>query len=280
QDMREMGGLARHLPVTTMTFTVGALALGGVFPLAGFFSKDEIITLLLEEGHYLAFATVVVASGLTAFYVTRLWFRVFSGPEQTEGLREGHRTMLAPMVLLALITSVLGFASPMFASFMGGEGHWPELRVALIGTAVAATGISVGWWFYGRRSVVVNTRVWKQRMGWLYSALVQKLYFDRTYDAVFVRGYFMLADGAAWFDQRVVDGVVNGAAIVWRTASDLVFRFDQTVVDGAVNGLAALARLVGGGLRRLQTGRLQTYQRLVVGGAVVLMLILVVTRGA
>ena len=91
QDMREMGGLARHLPVTTATFTIGSLALAGFPPLSGFFSKDEILALLLHEGHPVFFGIVVLASGITAFYMTRLWFRVFAGPEQTESFTRGTR---------------------------------------------------------------------------------------------------------------------------------------------------------------------------------------------
>jgi len=279
QDMREMGGLAKHMPFTTMTFTVGAMALAGVFPLAGFFSKDEIITVLLEEGHHVAFVAVLIASGLTAFYMTRLWFRVFSGPEQTEHLHEGHKSMVGPMVLLALITVVAGLGSPLYAELLGHEGKWPEVGVALASTAIAALGIGVGWWFYGRRWSVVNTRVWKQRFGGFYGALAQKMYFDLIYDFVFVRGYFVASRALAAFDIKGVDAVVNGAASGWHVGTSVVQRFDEVVVDGAVNGAANLSRTVGGALRRIQTGRLQSYQRLVVAAVVLLMLYLVV-KGA
>ncbi len=280
QDMREMGGLARHMPVTTATFTIGSLALAGVFPLAGFFSKDEIVTVLLHEHHYVTVGFVLLASGLTAFYVTRLWFRVFSGPEQAEELHEAHRSMLGPMTLLAAITLVAGFAGPTYAEFLGHEGKWPEVTVALISTLVAAVGIGAGWWFYGGRSKVVNTRVWKQRLGYFYDALVQKLYFDLTYDTLFIKGYFRASEGASAFDAHVVDGVVNGAGTAWVATANGAHAFDQGVVDGAVNGVADASKGIGGLFRRLQTGRLQNYQRLVVGAVVVLMLIVIVSRGA
>ncbi len=98
QDMREMGGLARKLPWTTATFTIGSLALAGVFPFSGFWSKDEILTVLWHEDHYVAWAIALAAAFVTAFYVARLWFRVFTGPQQSEGLAEGHMEMIAPMV--------------------------------------------------------------------------------------------------------------------------------------------------------------------------------------
>jgi NADH-quinone oxidoreductase subunit L len=154
----------------------------------------------------------------------------------------------------------------------------PMLGVSI---AVAGTGIGVGWWVYGRRAVVINTRVWKHRFGYLYGMLVQKFYFDLTYDRLFVQGYFKAADGMTAFDQNGVDAVVNGAGRGWVLASKGAWRFDGTVIDGVVNGLASLAKAIGRGARRIQTGRLQSYQRLVVGAVVLLMLILVVvTRGA
>ncbi len=265
QDMREMGGLAKRMPWTTATFTVGAMALAGVPPLAGFFSKDEILAVLLHEGHPVAFMGVIVASGLTAFYMTRLWFRVFSGPEQSEHLKEGHTSMLLPMSLLAVVSVFAGWATTVFAAFLGHEGEWPSVAMLLVSVAVAGTGIGVGWWVYGRRSMVVNTRVWKQRFGFFYDMLVQKFYFDLTYDHFIIGGYMRSADALALFDQKGVDAVVNGAGRGWVAASKGAWRFDGGVIDAAVNGLAALAVSIGRRARRLQTGQLQSYQRLVLG---------------
>ena len=90
QDMREMGGLRKFLPWTTATFTIGSLALAGVFPFSGFWSKDEILTVLWHEGHYVVWAIALSGAFVTAFYVARLWFRVFTGPEQTEHPHEAH----------------------------------------------------------------------------------------------------------------------------------------------------------------------------------------------
>jgi len=278
--MREMGGLRRHMPVTWTTFLIGSLALAGVMPFSGFFSKDEILAVLLHEHHYAVFACVILASALTAFYMTRLWFRVFAWPAQSEHLHDGSVAMLAPMTLLATITLVVGFATTLFAAFLGHEGEFPSTAMFLISFAIAGTGIGVGWWFYGRPSVVVNTQAWKQRFGYFYGTLSQKFYFDLTYERIFIQGFTKLADRMTVFDQKGIDGVVNGAARAWVAAASGAWRFDGKVIDGAVNGLATLAKAVGTSARRIQTGRLQSYQRLVVGAVVLLMLILVVTRGA
>jgi len=279
QDMREMGGLARYMPVTTATFVIGSAALAGVVPLSGFFSKDEIITVLYANHQYWAVAVLLLASLITAFYVTRLCFRVFTGPAQIENLHEGHLSMVAPMVFLAAVTTVLGFVSPGFAEFLGHEGEWPALSIATMSTVVALAGIGVGWWMYGRTSVVVNTRAYKQRMGIAYGALVQKLYFDTVYEAVFIKPFMLTAEALAWFDRTVIDGVVNLVARGFVLLTSVSWKFDGSVIDGVVNGVGSLSRFAGGRLRRIQTGRLQSYQRLILAAVVVFMLYLVV-KGA
>ena len=187
--------------------------------------------------------------------------------------------MVGPMVALATVTVVLGFVSPRFAEFLGHEGAWPALSIAALSTAVAVLGIAAGWWVYGRRSVVINTRALKQRMGIAYGALVQKLYFDTVYDAVFVKPYLFLAEGLTWFDRHGIDGAVNGVARGFVLLASASWKFDGSVIDGAVDGLGSLARTTGRRLRGLQTGRLQSYQRLIAAAVVVFMLYLVL-KGA
>jgi len=279
QDMREMGGLAKKMPVTTVTFTIGSLALAGIFPFSGFWSKDEILTVLWHGEHYIVFALALAAAFVTAVYVARLWFRVFSGPEQTTGLKEAHIEMLVPMGLLAAVTTVIGFGSPYFAEFLGHEGEWPAAAIALTSTSVAGLGLALGWWAYGRRSQVLNTRPLKVRAGWVYDALAQKLYFDLTYDYFIVRGYGRLAEALSGFDRVFVDGIVNGSAAIWRAASEVGQSIDRVVIDGAVNGTATLVRALGARVRRFQTGRVQSYQGLMLAALVMLMLWLIV-KGA
>jgi NADH-quinone oxidoreductase subunit L len=276
QDMREMGGLRRHMPVTWATFLIGSLALAGVMPFSGFFSKDEILAVLLHGHNYWAFGVVVAASLITAFYMTRLYFRVFEGPEQNEHLHEGHISMVAPMVALAAVTCIIGFASVRFAEFLGHEGEWPSLLLIAISVGVATVGIGSGWWVYGRRSVVVNTRVYKDRMGVLYGALRQKLYFDAAYDYLFIKPFIYWSGRLGVFDTRIVDGAVNSVSRGWILLSSASWVFDGRVIDGAVNGIATLSRSAGTSLRKLQSGRLQSYQRMALSALVALMLVLVI----
>ncbi len=279
QDMREMGGLRKHLPVTTAVFGIGSLALAGVFPFSGFWSKDEIIAVLYHEHQYVALVMALAAAFVTAFYVARLWFRVFTGPEQCEGLREGHTEMLVPMGLLAAITAVIGFAGPWLGEFLGHGIPWPDPALAALSLGVAGAGLALGWWAYGRRSVVLNTRRIKQQVRHLYGALDQKLYFDLTYDYFIVRPYGRVAAALGEFDRAVVDGAVNGAAGLWRAGAEVGGVFDKRVLDGAVNGLAVLVRSAGAQLRRVQVGRVQVYQGVMLVSLVLFMLLIVV-KGA
>jgi len=279
QDMREMGGLARHLPITTLAFSAGALALAGIAPFSGFWSKDEILTVLLHEQHYVAFGLALLAAFITAFYVARLWFRVFTGPTQQAELHEAHRSMLLPMVILATITAVVGFAGPAIGEFLGHEIPWPEPFTAGVSTGVAIAGIVLGWFVYGRRAAVVNTRALKQRFALVYGVFTNKYYFDLTYGYFVVGGYHALTRGLAAFDARVVDGAVNGAAALWRRAAGAGWSFDTSVVDGLVNGAAAIVKQAGASMRTLQSGRVRGYQTLV-AGAVVLLVLWILVKGA
>ena len=277
QDMREMGGLRKLLPWTTAAFTAGALALAGVFPFSGFWSKDEILVSLWSGGHYAVFALALFAAFLTAFYMTRLWFRVFAGPAQKPEVREAHVEMIVPMVLLAGISLVVGFSSAFFARFLGEHGGWPDIMMAVGSSAVAASGIVAGWWVFGKKAV--DTEALKARFPQVYGIFANKFYFDRTYEFVFVNAYNRLS-GALWtFDTKVIDGAVDGFGRAWSSVAAVSWTFDARVIDGAVMGLAATVTWIGARVRRLQVGRVQTYQRLVMA-AVILLVLWIALKGA
>ncbi len=273
QDMREMGGLAKRMPVTTAVFTVGALGLAGIVPFSGFFSKDEILAELLRGHHYVVFALALFSALLTAFYVTRLWVRVFWGAG-SEHAKEGHRVMLAPMLVLAGITAVGGFASVAFAGFLGFEGVWPDLLLGGASTLVALAGIGAGWWVYALGGL--DTDELKRRLRVPYMVLQQKYYVDSLYETLFIKPFVAVAALLASFDGGVVDGIVNGVAAAWCRATVLSRRFDRKVIDGGVDGIADLVVAAGAQARRIQSGRVQDYQRLIVGALVLLMLWFVV----
>lgn len=257
QDMREMGGLRKKLPLTWLTFLIGTLALSGVAPLSGFFSKDEIVHVLLAADKPWAAAGVFAASVLTAFYMTRLYFKVFEGENRGHCHHEHGLAMLAPLSLLALCTLGAGFISVEFAHFMGAHGEWPSVQLIIISCLVAASGIGSAWCFYGRgeKSIdrVLSTRPTEQRSVF-YRVCEQKFYFDRFNDAVWIAGTKALAALLACFDRKGIDAVVNG--------------------------LAQLAKGLGDLSRDLQSGKLQHYQRLTIAAVIVLVVVVVLlTKG-
>ncbi|MDR1775974.1 MAG: NADH-quinone oxidoreductase subunit L [Actinomycetes bacterium] len=298
QDMRQMGGLARRMPITTVVWTIGAFSLAGVLPLSGFFSKDEIFTVIWHSGQYWAFAGAAAVGVLTSLYVVKTWFTVFFGNSCNVNAHEGTATELVPVSILAALTLVCGFLTIPLARFLGHEGEWPSLTMAATSTAVMLCGAALGYTIYARQR---STERLKQIFNVVVSAADARFYLDWVYDTFFIRPYFWLSEalwkldaviidgavnGVAWLyrgltrlinllDARIIDGAVNGAAWLYRALTRGAQWFDSTVIDGIVNGLGTLSRAIGAALRRVQTGHLQRYQRLIVGAAVVIVAVLV-----
>jgi NADH-quinone oxidoreductase subunit L len=277
QDIREMGGLRRSMPWTTTVFIFGALALSGVFPFSGFWSKDDILMALVANGHWYAHVALAVAllvAGITAFYMTRVCVRVF-GSEEKAHAHEGHAGMVAPMAVLAAITAVIGFTSPAFAGFLGEVRGWPDPLMAAAGTFMALAGIAGGYWVFGTGRV--DTETLKRRWRRVYAAFEDKFYFDLVYRRLFVDGYTSAATWLAAFDTSVVDGAVNSVARAWSAASSASWGADVRVIDGAVNGVGRLVSSAGARVRTLQAGDVQGYQRLAYATLLVLLAASVLT---
>jgi len=271
-DMRHMGGLRRSMPATFWTFTIGALALAGVPPLAGFWSKDEILHhawlhgfgggeagLLTSPGVAQAvFVVGVVTAFLTALYVARMLWLTFGGAYRGEGHpHEAGAVMLTPVTILAIGAVLAGLVgSPLageraFASWIapGAEAPSLDLTVATISVLVALAGLGFGSLLY-RRGLEGPDLAAVPVAG---TALRRKYFIDDLYEGVFVRAVTgVIAPAVNWFDQRVIDGIVNGL--------------------GAGTGQA------GRGLRHVQTGQAQWYAAALFVG--VIGLAVIVTRFA
>jgi NADH-quinone oxidoreductase subunit L len=271
QDIREMGGLRKTMPWTTTVFIFGALALSGVFPFSGFWSKDDILMALYTSGTWyslVALAAAVLVAALTAFYMTRVCVRVFLGPEKAHA-HEAHPAMVVPMAVLAALTAVVGFTSVAFSGFLGEAKGGLDLGMATVGSVAALSGIGAGWWVFAMKRV--DTEALKRRVPALYAAFDQKFYFDAVYHRVFVDGYFAVSGWLAKFDLAFVDGAVNGIARGWSALSAGAWRADSQVIDGAVNGLGRFIARTGARMRLLQAGDVQAYQRLAYGALLVLL---------
>lgn len=268
QDMKEMGGLWRKMPVTFWTWLVGSAALAGIWPLSGFWSKDEI---LIEAFHASSplFWIAVAAAAMTAFYITRATALTFFGsPRDREKFDRAHESpvsMTVPLLILGVLAAGAGYLNA------GPTGYWlsgfvffgqphEALDAGIVPTVatvswvlgVALAVVLYGFQWISRQSIVEN-------LAPLHSLLKERYFIDEFYYLVFVKGAVLLSRLVAWFDRVVVDGVVNAVGVGTARAAVGAGRFDLRVVDGAVNGVAAAFRAGGAYLRRVQTGFVQSY---------------------
>jgi NADH-quinone oxidoreductase subunit L len=250
-EMSAMGGLRRYLPITHATFLIACLSISGVPPLSGYFSKHEILSACFHFSPWMGITMSVIAC-LTAFYMFRLYFRIFwNRPyESAHGLvpHESPYTMTIPLMLLALITCVSGFVP--FGEFVssnglsfeshGGSASWLEVMISnlapcfIIGSALV---------YYKSKNLSHLQRLW------IYRPAVHRFYIDEVYQFITHRIIFRcISAPAAWFDRHVV--------------------------DGSLNLLARGTYLVSVRIRGIQSGDIQQYTIVFLGGALVLVLLL------
>lgn len=252
QDIWKMGGLFSKMKTTATTFVIGTLALAGVPPFAGFWSKDEVLTAVYHHSPVL-FAAAVLTSLLTAFYMSRLIFVVLFGKARSNfHAHESPKTMTFPLIVLSIFAAFVGLlGSPVcgyaFQKFvLGGhihEGHLqPDYFMMAVSTLVSLTGIGLAYLVYIRGITILPAK------GPVYQLLLNKYYIDEIYDAVLVRPVMMICS--------------------------FLFRFDAGVVDGLVNGVASVTRGAGSVLRYLQTGLVQNYILVQVLGLLIIIVFL------
>ncbi len=278
QDMRRMGGLRRKIPITYATMLIGSIAIAGIPPLAGFFSKDEILGEAFKLHFEWVWAIGFIVAGMTAFYMFRLigltFWGEFRGPAAVwDKIHESPRVMTIPLILLAIPSVLLGMAiglplgsstihhwlEPIFHEGVELLGH-EEAAYQLFGidgvlilasVAVASLGIAIAWRYFGAEigglrlgARPERVREIAARVPFLYRASLNKWWFDELNDLLFIKIGGRVAHAMWWFDREVVDGTVN--AIGGRT------------VD------------TGSGLRRVQTGHVQNYAMGIAIGLIVM----------
>src|SRR5437773_2475160 len=288
QDMRKMGGLREKLPATSTTFIVATLAIAGIPPLAGFFSKDEILWQVYSSpyGSPTLWAVGVTVAGLSAFYMFRQVFMVFFGPchadhETAHHLHESPATMTVPLWILmggSVLAGLLwiphvflpfeAWLEPVVGVHVAVAHHAElavELSLTLFSVLVALAGIGLAYTIYYRRRP--DPAVFGRVLGGVpHRILLNKYYVDELYELLFVRGVLLVCRMAAWFDLRVIDGLVNLSATIVRAWAWVSGLFDGYVVDGAVNALADVAQFVGRRVRNLQSGAINAYLYVVLIG--------------
>ncbi len=228
-DIWKMGRLHRAMPQTAIVFLVGTLALAGIWPFAGFFSKDEILAGVWEGGLTIPFLMLALTVFLTAFYMFRVVFVVFFGSRQAEGhAHDAPPVMAVPLWILAILT--LGWGISLAVSGGGEKAHGPEW-IPWLATALAVAGIGFAWLTYQKRAVSPDTLA--RTFAPVYTAAMSKFWLDDLYGGTY-------------------RGVLLGF-------SRLVGWVDRYLVDGLVNLASAWTLRWGDGLRRIQTGRAQDY---------------------
>jgi NADH-quinone oxidoreductase subunit L len=279
-NMSEMGGLRKAMPTTYWTFLIGAAALAGIPPLAGFWSKDEIIADAFRNSHEIVWLVAIVTALLTAFYMSRAIWLTFGGAYRGQGHpRESARIMTFPLVALAALAAVAGFFGAPFVEGgfsqlvrIGEETHVTGFDFLLAGlsVALALTGILVGTALYRRyREGDPITR-----LGPAHTILDRKYYLDDVYLKGIVRPIqYPVARFVNWTNTYVLDGIVNGFAWLTRKFGSGTDALDRNLVDGVVNRVAIGTGWTGGLLRYVQTGNVQRYAVILFAGVTILAVI-------
>ena len=255
-DLKDMGGLRKLLPITHITFLIACLAIAGVPPFAGFFSKEEIL-LAAHQNNMAIYWIALITSGLTAFYMFRLYFSIFwNRPHRMHSVHtepafakasagESGFVMMLPLVLLAVGAAAAGFIP--FGKFVSSDGkplesHF-DLQFSIVPVALGLVGIFTAMWLYKKQ----NDKPTKlaESLGGIYRTAYNKFYIDEIYTFITKKVLFNLVGRpAAWFDRNVVDGIMNG------TASTMQFLSE--------------------GIRKFQSGKVQQYAIYFLAGVIVL----------
>ncbi|MBK7376198.1 MAG: NADH-quinone oxidoreductase subunit L [Ferruginibacter sp.] len=251
-EMKDMGGLRKYLPITHITFLIACLAIAGVPPFAGFFSKEEILLAAYQHSPTI-YWIALITSGLTAFYMFRLYFSIFWNKEHhphSGHHGEGGFAMMMPLLLLAVGAAAAGFIP--FGHFVSSDGKALEtgfhLQFSIAPVALALAGIFIAMWMYRRQ----NDKPEKiaASLNGLYKAAYHKFYIDEIYMFITRKIIFnLIGRPAAWFDKHVVDGLVNLTG------------------DGT--------EMISEGIKRIQSGKVQQYAVYFLAGVIGLALLFI-----
>jgi len=310
----DMGGMRKVMPRTFATYVIAALSLCGIFPLAGFWSKDEILAGTggwnYANGAYtFSMIMLLAAAFCTAAYMTRTVWYAFLG--EYRGHHHPHESgprITIPLIVLSVMAVIAGFANipegfrmglpaswalkfehivePVGIFFPGKEQGFTHAefngKLALVATLVGVLGIVIPLaFYYGKLPFLVNLSSRVKFFGFLKRILENKYYLDWLYTDVIV-GFVKLplAKATYWFNQNAIDGVVNGAGKSAAATGRWVYKYiDQGVVDGTVNTIGTVAGSSGEELRRSQTGHVQQYAALFFAAAALLAGVIVVVVG-
>jgi NADH-quinone oxidoreductase subunit L len=277
QDMRKMGGLSSRMPVTTITFAIGVAAIAGVPFLSGFYSKDAILSGAWHRFPLLA-AVGLASALLTAFYMFRLFAMTFLGTPRSEHAEHAHESppaMTVPLVVLALLSVIAGWgawhstlldpadvaariSTPAGGRAVGSiHGHEHSGTVMVLAITAGLLGLGLGFLAFVKR--VPALWAVKRPFAGLERAFARKFWFDELYREAFLRPAYLVASFFAWADGAGVDGAVNAVGRGGQRTSRVSGAVDHVAVDGLVRAVGGGVLAGGGGLARVQSGRIRLY---------------------
>ena len=251
-EMSHMGGLRKYLPVTHITFLVACLAISGIPPFSGFFSKDEILAAAFMFSPVMGVVMSFIAA-LTAFYMFRLYYNIFWGKESTHEHtpHEAPKSMTLPLVFLAAVTLFAGFIP--FGKFVSSNGQeyiiHLDWTVAITSIVVACLSIALATFFYRKPNPIPDRLA--TTFGGLHRAAYRRFYMDELY---------------LFITKRVIFNCIS-RPLAW---------FDRHVIDGALNGLAAMSQWVSYNIRGLQSGQVQQYAYVILLGTVFILILVLI----
>ncbi len=295
QDIRKMGGLSKKIPWTHAVFLIGTLAIAGIFPLAGFWSKDEIMAHAFVHHHYLLYAMAAIGALLTSFYMFRLTYLTFYGRSRmdhhtAEHVHESPMIMIGPLVVLAGLSVIGGFPGvppengwfhhflhPSVAAGVEEEhGVSLGLVVSLMGvaTVIALAGWGLAHYLYRIRPEAANQ--WAAKAPVVYTTLLNKYYVDELYDLLVVEPTKKLGQGWDWFDRTIIDGIVRGVGEMTESSAWLITWIEKHVIYAGLNVVGYSNHLVARAWRKLQSGMVHHYAAIIVAGLFILVHLVVV----
>jgi NADH-quinone oxidoreductase subunit L len=298
QDLRKMGGLWNKISITARTFFIATLAICGIFPFAGFFSKDEILGRAIDR-YFSLWLVGFITAGMTAFYMFRLFFLAFSGYSRADEHVEKHihespPSMTVPLMILAGLSIVGGWIG--WPGSLGGENRFErflepvltgavsetgavkiahhglatEIFLMVLSLSIAGAGIWLAYEFY--RTKRIAPELLAEKWPWAYQLLSHKYYVDEIYDALIVNRVKDLSTLFGLFDSKVIDGIgVDGAGWLARFGSRVSMWWDKWVIDGLLNFGAKFLQLLSFPVRLLQSGMFSSYAMVILIGLVVLL---------
>lgn len=266
QDIRQLGGLFSKMKHTGATFVIASLAIAGVPPLSGFWSKDEILLEAYQEGHFVVYGVLLLTAFMTAFYMFRLVFMTFFGKARNPEIHahESPTLMTFPLWCLAIGAIFVGipgspFMDNWFQTFLTGEHHAAAIDWMVMGSSIAAgvLGIGLAAVLYLAKPqwpvAIANT------FRPLYLLSVNQFWIDDIYSVLILNPFQAFGEFLFGFDRLVIDGLVNSSATAMQKMSKIQLWIDRNIVDGLVN-LTGRGTVIGGDILKLfQTGSTQFY---------------------